>query len=240
MKNGSPSTVRSIGPVQLAATGTAEVNGYSSRRRAASSGSIGERPREARVDPRAVREPAAALAERDPAVARGPVVVDHQPRVRDARPVAPAAAAQRLGDRLGDRDVTRDDHERPAQLAHLAAPGVDREHHAVGGDLPSGRADDERRRALERDHRRALEHASRRARAQRAAGRARAAPAGPSPRSPRTRPRCATRNPCAPRARPGRPRRTAPRRGARSPRSCCSTRRHCAALVAVHNQPSCR
>ncbi len=128
--------------------------------------------------------------------------------------------SQPLRHRRADHDVAGDDHERPPQLAHLTGPGVQGQHDPVGGHAATGSANHRWRAALERHHRRPLEHggaalarhAQQAAREQRGLDRGRRGLEHSSDvRSP---------NRCALPAEPTRRRRTAPRRAARSPPPC--------------------
>ena len=136
---------------------------------------------DAPAQPRARREPPAAPAERDPAVARGAEVVHERARVGDALAAGPADRLEHVGDRLGQHDVRRGDREPVAQRPEPARGGVDRQHRA----RPRARA---RPRSRPRPRRGAACSARTRerswitARAAVRAGRARAARAGRSRR----------------------------------------------------------
>ena len=74
----------------------------------------------AAVQPRAVRQPAAAPAEQYPAVRGGAEVVQERAAVRDALAAGPADLLDHVGHRLGEHDVGRGDGEPPSQFAQGA------------------------------------------------------------------------------------------------------------------------
>ena len=97
-----------------------------------------------------------ALAERDPPVARGAVVVHHQAAVRDRLASRPACFLEPLGHRRRRDHVARDGDDCPLELGHGREPGARREHDRARLDGARGRADDAPV-AIEVDHGRALE-----------------------------------------------------------------------------------
>ena len=112
---------------------------------------------DAAAEPRARGEPAAAPAERDPAVAGGAEVVHERAGVGDALAAGPAELLEHVGDRLGQDDVRGGDRDPRAQRLEAARGGVDGQHggaraHAAAGGLGRHAA----RRRVQRAHPRAL------------------------------------------------------------------------------------
>ena len=141
-------------------------------------------------DPAAPARPAAAAAERDPAIGGRPPVVEREPCVGDALAAGPADLREPVRDRLGEDDVARPRDEPAAERPPAGRPGVRRDDDLVGLDPAAPRrelvadldrlagtpAPSARSRASARGSRRP-------ARARRGAARGRARPAGRSPAS---------------------------------------------------------
>ena len=96
---------------------------------------VGERA----VDPAAEPCPAAATADRDPPVRRGPQVVEREPGIGDPLAAGPADVGESLGDRLGQDDVRRPRHQPPSEPRPARRPRVERDDRRAGQDLAVAR-----------------------------------------------------------------------------------------------------
>ena len=89
---------------------------------------------ERRPDPAAPARPAAAAAERDPAIGRRAPVVEREARVGDPLSAGPADLREPVRDRLGDDDVARPGQEAPGDGRPAGGPGVGRDDDLLGDE----------------------------------------------------------------------------------------------------------